>query len=145
MRRLPARLHEFDAVTERIGHIDAVEPVEWLVVVHREARGDDSSYQAAYVVDDEGGVGLCRGSEVGINTEVDLQVAVFELAATPSREMIRLRDLINAEHSFIESDRLGLEPGRHRQLHMIETNDTHATHPASAGTQASRSSARSGN
>ena len=125
-RSLRVRLHQFDAVTERIGHVDAVEPVERLVVVHRETRGDDSSGQMAYVVDDEGGVRLGRGSEVGVDTEVDLQIAVFEPAATADREMIRLRDMRDAEHSFVEGDGFGLESGRHRQLHMIQTNDPHA-------------------
>jgi hypothetical protein len=89
-RQLRVRLHEFDAVAERIRHVDAIEPVERLVVVHCETGGDDSSRDGAYVVHDERGVCLGRWSEAGVDTEVDLQISVLEPAATANREMIRL-------------------------------------------------------
>ena len=128
--QLRGRLHEFDAVAERIRHGDAVEPLERLVVVDGEAGSDGSGRQTVHVVDDERWVRLGRWLEAGIDTEVYLQVSVFEPAATANGEVTGFRNMRDAEHSFVERDSLGLESGRHRQLHMIESNDAHATHSA---------------
>ena len=128
--QLRGRLHEFDAVAERIRHVDAVEPLERLVVVDGEAGSDGSGRQTVHVVDNERWVRLGRWLEAGIDTEVYLQVSVFEPAATANGEVTGFRNMRDAEHSFVERDSLGLESGRHRQLHMIESNDAHATHSA---------------
>lgn len=74
---------------------------------------------------------LDRRSEVRVDTEVDSQISAFEPAASASCEVIRLRNMRDAEHPLIEGDRVSLESGRHRQLHMIETDYSHSDHSAS--------------
>lgn len=39
--------------------------------------------------------------------------------------MVGLRDVRDPEETLVESDGLSLTPGRHRQLHVIETNNPH--------------------
>lgn len=87
---------------------------------------------AAHVVDDEGRVRLGRRPKVGVDTEVDLQISVLERAAAASCEVIGLRNSSDAEYSLVEGDRLRLAPGGHGQLHMVETNNSHGQHSASA-------------
>jgi hypothetical protein len=96
-RRLRARLHEFDAIAEGIGHVDPVVPVERLVVLHGEPGCSDGIGDAAHVVDDEGRMRLCRRAKVRVDTEVNLQIPILEPAATARCEMIRLRNLGDAE------------------------------------------------
>lgn len=83
-RRLRSGLHEFDAVAEWICNIDTVVPIERLVVLHSKPSCGDSISDAAHVVHDEGRVRLGCRHEVGVDTEVDLQIAVLEPAAAAS-------------------------------------------------------------
>ena len=53
--------------------------------------------------------------------------ASFEPAAAALREMNRLDNLGKPEQAGVESPRIGLAPGRHGELHMIETQDRHAS------------------
>ena len=81
-RRLRIGLHEFDAVAEGIGHVDAVVPVERLVVLHGEPGCGDAPRDAAHVVDDKRRVRLCRRAKVRVDPEVNLQIPILEPAST---------------------------------------------------------------
>jgi hypothetical protein len=77
------------------------------------------------VVDDERRVCLPGGTEVGVDTEVDLQRAALEPAPAPDREVVGLRHVRDPEHPLVERDRLGFPSGGHRQLHVIDPDHTH--------------------
>jgi hypothetical protein len=75
-------------------------------------------------------VRLGRWSEARIDTEMNLQVSVFEPAATANGKVIGFRNMRDAEHSLVEGDSLRLESRRHGQLHVIKSNDAHASNSA---------------
>ncbi len=52
-----------------------------------------------------------RRHEVGVDNEVDLQIAVHEPAAA-SCEVVGPRDVSDAEETLVEGDWLSLTPGR---------------------------------
>jgi hypothetical protein len=125
------RLHQLDAVAERIGHVDAIEAVEWLVVVHGEAVDGDGDHQGALVVDDDGGVRLGRRPEVRIDTRggrSDLRPRTSSRHAPGGAPVSERAD---AEHLLLEHDRVGFAVGRHRQLHMIQTEYCHGARSGS--------------
>ncbi len=76
------RLHKFDAVPEGVLDVDTVVAFERLVVSHRHLVNSKDVDEFAQPRDDERRVGLLRRSERLLDTEVDLDRAVFEPATT---------------------------------------------------------------
>ena len=85
--RLRVWLHELDSVAEGIGHVHPVIALERLVVFHGEPGLGTGLSKRADVVDDEGRVRLRCRPKVVVDSEVNLQVAVFEPAAATGCEV----------------------------------------------------------
>src|SRR5947207_9972169 len=69
---------------------------------------------------------LLRRLEVRLHTKVDLQITAFEPTPASTCEMRRLRYLGYLEQRFVEIHRVGLAPGWHGELHVIDARDLHA-------------------
>jgi hypothetical protein len=80
---------------------------------------------------------LTRREKVSLDAKMNLQVTPLEPTAAALRQVERLGNLRNSKHPFVKLTRPILTTGRHRQLHMIETRDSHVqllshAHPAGA-------------
>nr|BFE83949.1 hypothetical protein GCM10020093_065500 [Planobispora longispora] len=72
------------------------------------------------ILDQEGGVGLAGGTEVGLDSEMQLDAVPPEPAPAPRGEHRGLGDLGQAEHTRIELSECGLTPGRTGQLDVVQ-------------------------
>ena len=103
-------LHQLDPIAERVVDVHPVGPVQRLVVDHLAAGCSNRQRKRSDVVDDERRMCLPGGTELGIDTEVDLQRAALEPEPAPDREMVGLRHVRDPEHPLVERDRLGFRP-----------------------------------
>ena len=68
---------------------------------------------------------LLRWSEVGLHTEVDFDAIGLEPAAATSRQVWWLGRLGQTQQSLVEGSCPTLFANRHRQLHVLDSTDTH--------------------
>src|SRR5580765_7587017 len=111
--RLLASNHELQAIAERITRVEPLEPLR--VVPLRPVDGETglvepfcSALELGDSLDLECRVCSLRRSRVGLDTEVDLRLAVAEPDAAAARELGRLLDLGHAEGIAIEPPALVL-------------------------------------
>ncbi len=121
------RFHQFEAIAERVVHEHAVEAFDRFVVNDPVASIADICDQSRQVIDDEGWVCLSGRAEVGVDTEMDLEVVVLEPAPPANRQMGRLGDVRQSKHRLVEGDRLVLAASGHRELHVFDTLESHST------------------
>jgi hypothetical protein len=126
-RRIRERFDQLDAIAERVGCVDPVEPLERLVADDRVAGSGDRVAKRLHLVDDEGRVRLGRRPEVLLDAEMHLELTAFEPAAAANGEVWRLGHVRDAEDALVERDRLGFTAGGHGELHVVETTDRHVS------------------
>lgn len=85
-------LHQFEAISEGIEHMDAAEIVERCVGPGRQARAFASRDDFIQVIDHQGRVGSLGGMEIGFNSEVKIHETRREPHAVPGRHGCGLRD-----------------------------------------------------
>ncbi len=85
------------------------------------------------VINEERGVSLLGRSEVFFSSEMEMNLAFLKPATTLGVDWGWLGDLGEAEHSDVELGRLLFAANRHRDLHMVKSNNGHtATMPVRA-------------
>src|SRR5690606_15045646 len=89
--------------------------------------------QRCEAIDDQRRMRLRRGTEVGFDPEMDLQVLRLEPTPAPFGEVRRLRHLRHPEDPFVEVHRLRLSSWRHCELDVIQTKHLHETFPTPSG------------
>src|SRR5262245_45884975 len=135
------RLHELDAVSERVGRVHVSVACQGLgfddldpsVPQPRDERGEIANAQP--------GVRLARRPEVGIDPEVNLECPGLEPHAAAAREVRGLRDLGDAQEPRIESTGGLLLAGRHRKLNVVDRLDVHGSSSILATWESSNDSA----
>jgi hypothetical protein len=93
---------QFDPVPKRITGVEAVEAWQGCILICGKTRGHQPIPECAEVVAGEGNVRLrCRGERL-VHTQVNLQVAGAEPRAGALPEVLRLRNLLEAQEFTVE-------------------------------------------
>ena len=121
----PQGLHEFDPVAEGVIDIDPPVPIERL-------EADSSSRllkafgEFVQALHDKGGMSLASGTELRVDTEMDLDTVVLEPAAASALQMGRLGDAPQTEQSSVKRLCRRLLANGHGQLDMINRHHSHS-------------------
>ena len=105
-----ARFHQLDAVAERVVDVDPIEAVQWFVVHDAAACFPEPADEARETLDDERRVGLGRGTKVGVDSEMHLEIVALEPASAARREMRGLGNVTDLQHTLVERDRSASPP-----------------------------------
>ena len=110
---------QFDPVPKRVTGVEAVEAWQGCILIRGKTRGHQPIPECGEVVAGEGNVRFrCRGERLG-HTQVNLQVAGAEPCAAALPEVLRLRNLLEAQEFTVERPGLVLPPGGHGDLDMV--------------------------
>src|SRR6185312_2173080 len=96
------RLQHFDPVTKRIVHVDPVVAGQRIVILHGIAEPAQFFREPWQVHDMQCGMRFAGRAKVGLDTEMDLQLAVLKPAATARCERGRLGNFRNSEGIAVE-------------------------------------------
>jgi hypothetical protein len=76
--------------------------------------------QSVIIPATERGVRFLCGSEIGLDTKMDLHVATLEPAPATFSQFRGLRDLLHAQHTEVKVTCKSFHAWRHGKLHMID-------------------------
>ncbi len=115
-------LEEFEAVAERVESMEATSAFDGSgVPLDLIAGGDDAIGQGFEAIPGEAGMCLAGRSEIGINTEMELDVIEGEPRAAPCLQRRWSVDLCEANYLNIEGPGNVLTPGRNGNLDMVDS------------------------
>src|SRR5260221_12983338 len=117
---------ELDAIPERIVDVCVIDTVERFAGEHRHQIRAQPLQKLGESLHDERRMRLLRRLEVRLHTKVDLQITAFEPTPASTRETRRLRYLGYLEQRFVKIHRVGLAPGWHGELNVVDAPDLHA-------------------
>jgi hypothetical protein len=117
--------HKLDSISKRVIGVKPVIAGEWLVFGDVVAALLKASCQPTKVIHNEGRMRFASRNELGVHSQVDLQQAILEPAASPASEVRRFVDFGNAQHDCIEHPVLIFPPGWHRELDVVDTENWH--------------------
>jgi len=116
-------LDELDGVAEWVLDVATADP--WQVVVRSD--GDSRRLQLrterVETHDRQTRVGFSHGAKLCIDAQVELHGPADEPAPTPLRQWRRLWNSLEGEEAAIKGLCVGLTPWRHRQLHVVDSDD----------------------
>jgi hypothetical protein len=81
--------------------------------------------QSIELIDQQRWVSLSRGAKLLLDPEMHLHAARPEPDSAAMHEVRRLRDLRNTQQASIELPRVVLMTCRHRELHVVDSQDGH--------------------
>jgi hypothetical protein len=116
-------LHQFEPVVKRVIHVDVFIAFEGFSFNDVNSRCPQRNNEFLEPGDDESGMSLSRGSEIGIDTEMKLDVGVLKPNPTSGKQMLWLLSLRQSEKARVEMTSLILVASRHSQLNMVKRDD----------------------
>src|SRR6185503_20190645 len=106
------RLHQFEAVSERIRDVHALVAGQRLVLGDRDPRVAKPLDHSRKALHQQSRVRFPGGTEVLLDTQVDLELTALEPDPAAFREVLRLRRLRYPEKNPVEASRFLLPAGR---------------------------------
>ncbi|KTE04054.1 hypothetical protein ATE67_20440 [Sphingopyxis sp. H050] len=107
-------LHQFYAISERVGYISAIIASERFVFDGFKARVAQPLNKGGQICDCKCRMGFPSGSKILFNAKMHFQRTAFEPASTPFRQMRRFIDLRNPKKFCVEAPGGSLFSGGHR-------------------------------
>jgi hypothetical protein len=126
------RLHQFDAVAERVIDIGATESIKRLIPNDRSARLFAQPDDFIQTFDEQSGMRFPRGPEIRFDAEVDFQSSLLKPDSAAHGEMWRLGLLNQSQDARVERPRRLLFVRRHRQLDVFDGVGFHINRPVIA-------------
>jgi hypothetical protein len=111
---------ELDSIAEGIRSVHPLDAFELRFPHDRVARTLETLREAFEVAHHESGMGLRRGSEIGIDPEMNDAPTAREPTSPSGLQSGRLGLLVHAQDGRIERTRVRLVAFRHGQLNVVE-------------------------
>jgi hypothetical protein len=114
---------KFNPISEGVVHVDPIEPFKGFIVGWRISCRSTPVSELFKASHQERRMRLLGRAKLWIDTKMEPERPSSEPDATAFGKIGGFRLLDEAENSTVKGPRLGFLPGRHRQLHVIESDD----------------------
>ena len=118
-------LHQLNSIAEGVFSVHPVIAFKRLIGNDSVAGGTETLHEVVKVIHDECRMCLSGGREIGLDAQVNLQIAMLEPATPPCCQVSRFYDFWNAEKLLIKCSRLFFAPSGHCKLNVIQAANVH--------------------